>query len=136
MQVFNIPSKDYKKDTVIFSEGDPVRNKMYYVVSGELVVLKRIQSEEYEELNFLKTGSFFGELGLISTGVRTAAIKVTSPYARVATIDKQEFAKLSRTHPDFLFMLLQKIVERLINATSKLEDIKKQIEELENLGED
>ena len=84
----------------------------------------------------MKTGAFFGELGLISTGVRTATIKVISSSAKVAAIDKQEFAKLSRTHPDFLFMLLQKIVERLIKATSKLEDIKKQIEELESLGEE
>ena len=39
--MFSIPSQDYQKDAIIFSEGDPVRNKMYYVVSGELAVLKK-----------------------------------------------------------------------------------------------
>ena len=134
--MFNIPSKEYEKDTIIFSENDQVGNKMYYLLSGELLVLKKMKEDEYEELNVLKPGSFFGELGLISTGIRTATIKVSSEIAKIATIDKKEFAKLSRTHPDFLFMLLQKIVERLIIATSKVEAVKKQLEELDALDEE
>ena len=85
--------KDKKVDNFFFLKGDKA-NGMYFVESGKLVVLKRIDGDEKEviiwvelkwmylwehyisnlQVNELHKGEYFGELGLINHAPRQATI--------------------------------------------------------------
>jgi CRP/FNR family transcriptional regulator, cyclic AMP receptor protein len=121
----NITTKFYRRDEIVFNEGDFSNGKMYFIVEGELAVLKK-----GNEIATLETGSFFGEIAIIKAVPRTTTIKVKSLTAKLGLIDKENFLKISKTAPGFLFILLKTVIERLQKANEVIESLEKKLEEV------
>lgn len=118
----NISTKTYRKDEVIFSQGEYSNGKMYFLFEGELSATRNKNGKEIE-LGTLEPGSFFGEMALIKPLPRAATIKAKTIIAKVGIIDKESFLKLSKTSPGFLFGLLKTVIERLYGVEQQLEKL-------------
>jgi CRP-like cAMP-binding protein/predicted MFS family arabinose efflux permease len=63
---------------VVLREGDPA-DALYVVVSGEVAVSARGEGRRSRRLRTLGARSYFGEIGLLRGGVRTATVRTTEP---------------------------------------------------------
>jgi len=113
-------SKEYKLGDVIMSEGDASNETMYFIVSGDMTVLKN-RGNHQEEINQLPAGEFFGEIALVSDQPRTATVKVKSDKARVISFSKSKFIQQTRTNPSLMFSILRAAVARVFKAESQLD---------------
>jgi len=80
---------------IIFKEGD-TGNEMFFVVKGELSVLKTGN----ELLNILRDGDFFGEIALFKNIPRTATIR-SETYCDLYSLDKENFDFVMKKYPEF-----------------------------------
>jgi voltage-gated potassium channel len=80
---------------IIFKEGDS-GNEMFFVVKGELSILK----EGNDLLNILRDGDFFGEIALFKNIPRTATIR-SETYCDLYSLDKENFDFVVKKYPDF-----------------------------------
>jgi CRP/FNR family transcriptional regulator, cyclic AMP receptor protein len=118
--VHNVSTHHLKKGEIVFSQGDRSDGNMYFIFAGELSILK-IRDGKQHEIGTLTAGEFFGEMALISSESRAATIKVKSDESKLGALDKDNFIKLSKVSPQFLFLLLKKAIERLTLAERKIE---------------
>lgn len=94
-------------------EGRPGREFMV-IVEGEASVRRGDQ-----EVNRLGAGDFFGEIGLLVTGRRTASVTATSPI-RLLTLFDQDFRRVCADVPRFERVLREAMAERLgVNTPSQ-----------------
>lgn len=128
----NIPGENYQRGDVLFVEGSTPDNRMFFVLAGELAVNKTIGGIE-EEIDTLKPGTFFGEMGLINAQPRAATIRVKSETARVGVISRDNFVNIARTNPGFLYLLLQKVIERIVRQSDRLELARQQLADISQL---
>jgi sulfate-transporting ATPase len=83
----------YEPGAYIFHQGDP-SDKFYVVIQG---VVEAIQGEEQNEriLNRIGRGGYFGEIGLLQDGKRTASVRVDRQVgAKVMVIERVSFLEL------------------------------------------
>jgi CRP-like cAMP-binding protein len=84
--------------------------EFFVIESGKAEV--RAQGQPIAEIG---PGDFFGELGLLVTGRRTADIVATSPMTLIAIFD-QDFRRLERTEQVFSERVRSVLLERLGKA--------------------
>jgi voltage-gated potassium channel len=78
----------------VFREGDEALN-MYFVVHGELLVLK---GEEERIISTLEQGDFFGEIALFKDLPRTASVRAVS-YCDLYKLSRDRFDLVLMNHP-------------------------------------
>jgi CRP/FNR family cyclic AMP-dependent transcriptional regulator len=93
----------------IASEGD-FAYEFFVVESGTAEV--QAQGSRVAELG---PGDFFGELGLLVTGRRTADVVASSPMTLIAMFD-QNFRKLERSQPIFSARIRSVLHERITRS--------------------
>lgn len=131
-----ISTTELKKGVAVIREGEtPVRKEMYFVIRGELVVIKNIGGVN-EVVENLKSGAFFGELGMVSDKPRAASVIVRSDSAKIGVLDRDTFIHISEKQPEFVMHLLKKILQWVINYQERLLLIQKQYNELDDLIND
>ena len=89
----------------LISEGD---------YAYEFFVVEHGQAEvtvEGERVGDLGPGDFFGEIGLMLTGRRTASVTAVSPMKLVTMFD-QNFRKVEQEHPDVARRLRETVKDR------------------------
>jgi len=84
-------SESYKEGERVISQGDRA-NGMYFVEKGNLVVLLNIDGEE-KQVNEVKQGGYFGELGLVNHKPRAASVQAVEDV-KVAFLDVSAFERL------------------------------------------
>ncbi len=101
--------------SVVVREGDPA-DALYVVVSGELAVRARGEDAQERALRTLGPRSYFGEIGLLRGGLRTATVQAVEPTVLwrlsgadfLAALDRgapsasvlgTASARLARSHP-------------------------------------
>jgi len=80
---------------ILFNAGDP-SDALYIVIDGRIEVIADTINNKNEKATVianLEPGSTFGEMGVLSGGVRTATIKSTSG-AKLLEIGREDFKKL------------------------------------------
>jgi CRP-like cAMP-binding protein len=80
---------------------------MYFLLHGAVDVL----DGEGRILDTLGPGSFFGEMALLLAEPRTASIR-TRQQCDVLALDKSDFNRVLRDHPEFARSILQACRER------------------------
>jgi len=120
--VHNVSTNHYKKDDIIFKQGEKSDGNMYFIFTGELSIIKNRDGKEHE-IGTLMPGGFFGEMALIYPEPRAATIKVKSDSAKLGIVSKESFLQLAKVSPQFLFLLLRKTIERLNLAEKKIEKL-------------
>lgn len=102
---------------VIFEEGDP-GDQLYIVQSGE-VELVRVTSERQRTVARVGPGDFFGELGLVLGGARTARAVAVST-TRLIALDRETLEGMCLDQPEIAIRMIRVLVSRLIEAERRL----------------
>lgn len=91
-----LESVTYPPGSVIIRQGDPA-NEFYIIVRGEVEVVTHHPSGEEIVVGRLGEGQYFGEMGLMEGGTRTATVRAT-PDSNVVLmqLDRDSFSSLMR----------------------------------------
>lgn len=126
--------QDYESGDCIFEEGDVGRD-LYIVQSGEVKILKKIQSEMVELAKFNK-GDFFGDMALLQSVPRYAGA-FASGETRLLILKPAGFLLKIRRDPTFAFEMLQQLSlrvkvsnERVLEIINKFNLPKKEVQDL------
>jgi len=106
-------SQAYSVGERVVSQGDRA-NGMYFVESGTLVVLKGIDGDE-KEVNELRQGEYFGELGLVNHMPRAATVAAREDV-RVAFLDVTAFERLLGPCMDIMKRNMEEYEEQLVKV--------------------
>ncbi|XDD43296.1 Crp/Fnr family transcriptional regulator [Leptospira sp. WS60.C2] len=112
-----------KRGEVLFKEGVPSNGAMFFLFEGQLDIYKQIEGK-HTKLRSILPGEFFGEMAIINNSPRAASIVVVSETAKLGIINRTTFVKMSQESPEFLFLLLKKVIERLYETDGKIRAIK------------
>jgi CRP/FNR family transcriptional regulator, cyclic AMP receptor protein len=123
--------RTYKKDEVLFNEGDPGVG-MYIIEQGRINI--SIGSEN-KMVASLSNGEFFGEMALLSEIPRTATALAAVPTNILGFFQSDLFG-LTETNPKMgnkiLFKIAQMIADRLRFSNIENQQLREKINELEN----
>lgn len=114
---------------VIISEGI-ISNNAYIVLTGEVRITKKIDRKTLV-LGTLKEGDVFGEMGLITSSVRSATVSALGDV-EVGFIDKEKFDEVLGTLPEDLRTIVNGLVEKLRRTTEMLTKIGSELENTRN----
>lgn len=118
-----LSAKVWKTRQVVFREGESSDGNMYYVLEGSFGAYKKLGSKQ-TEVQRIGPGQFFGEMALINKVPRAASIICISEEAKTVRIDRTAFIKMAESKPDFLFKILQAVLQRISNAHSRIKEHK------------
>lgn len=116
-----------KRGDVLFREGVPSNGAMFFLFEGQLDIYKGLDGKQVK-LRSILPGEFFGEMAIINNSPRAASILAVSEVAKLGVINRQTFGKMSQESPEFLFLLLKRIIERLFETESKIRETIKERE--------
>lgn len=105
---------------VLFHKGDPAA-QVYVVASGRLKVSSTSSEGDDVVLNLLDAGEVVGELPLLVGGQRTATVTALEP-SELVVLDRREFLRFVREHPEAAVELLAVLGERVVRLSEYLED--------------
>jgi CRP-like cAMP-binding protein len=99
-----------------FKEGTPIVRQDEMSGVGFFVITEGVAAVEIDgrEVATLGTGDHFGELALISEGVRTATVKAITPLVCLE-ITFWDFRRVAKANPDITWKLLQYVVDLLVD---------------------
>jgi hypothetical protein len=94
--VMALQSEILPPNTYVIQEGH-LGHEMYFLQRGEVQAFSQKTGKIYRNMG---AGSFFGEIALVYSSRRTAAIKTLS-YCEVFVLYKQDFDKVLANYPEF-----------------------------------
>ena len=106
----NVRMHFYPAEYVVFKEQDAA-DKMYIIKSGAVKVYKTDAEGNENDMAVLKHGQFFGEMALISSKPRCAAVKVLED-CELFSITEKDVHDLMQTHPQIATKISETIVAR------------------------
>lgn len=112
--------QSFSKDSIILSEKD-AGSALFIITSGK-VKISRISTEDDDKeviLSILNPSDFFGEMSLLD-GFERSATATAMEDSRVIIIQRNDFLKLLREHPEVSITLLQELTQRLRAAGMKI----------------
>jgi CRP-like cAMP-binding protein len=102
----------YKKDEVIFRQGDPSAC-MYRIEKGKVGVVLDYESDAQTNLSELAAGQFLGEMGLIEQTARSATAVSLSDDTELQVIDEENVGRWFAENPEETRFLLKQMSMRL-----------------------
>jgi CRP-like cAMP-binding protein len=110
-QISSLADELYQQEgTTLITEGAKGR-EFFVLVEGSVDVRRNGR-----RLRSLESGSFFGEIALVSETPRTATVVATSPV-RLLVITGQSFQRLLRETPSIQAKVLAALAERIAPTT-------------------
>jgi F-box/leucine-rich repeat protein 7 len=100
----------------ILTEGDDAKS-MYWVVKGAVAVTSRDGEATYAEL---KSGAFFGEIGILMDRPRTATV-IARTRCLLLVLKKEDLRKVLPEYPDIENAIREEALERLAITEKKKE---------------
>ncbi len=100
------------EDTFLTTQGEPGR-EFFLVLDG--VASCRIGKREVKRFT---TGGYFGELALLTGGVRTADVVAVTPM-ELLVLDAREFRSMLAASPKVAMKMLVNLAERLTVADAQ-----------------
>ena len=107
----------FSPGTVICHEGEP-GDAVYFVVEGQVDILKRLDDENERFLHSLRSGEIFGEMAIVQESVRTATVRTAEPTA-VLEIAKDPFLAVLGRSPSLGIRILVRMTNRLRDTDQK-----------------
>jgi ABC exporter DevA family ATP-binding subunit len=85
---------NYQSEEIIIKQGD-LANRFYILLEGELDIFQDFPDQPSRLINHLKRGDYFGEVGLLQGGKRTATVRVAKDSeAKVMVIEEETFHQI------------------------------------------
>lgn len=104
----------------LYHKGD-VASQVYVVASGRLKVTSTSSEGDEVVLNLIDAGEVVGELPMLVGGRRTATIVALEP-SELVVLERREFLRFLREHPESAVVLLTVMAERVVRLSECLED--------------
>ena len=114
--------KHYKKNEVIFRQGDP-SDCAYRVESGTVGIVLDYESSSRTDLTELSAGQYLGEMGLIEKAPRSATAISLSDDTALQVIDEENFSRVLTEDPEEMRFLLQQMSMRLRRTSRDYADV-------------
>jgi CRP-like cAMP-binding protein len=112
----------FQDQQVILQEGDK-GSELYFLMDGEVAVLKRDTNGEDRQLVVMKAPTLFGHMALVDGSTRSATCKAQGPV-RLAVMTRQLYSEmLSRPHPigtNLRRLMLATLTRQLVNGNKRL----------------
>jgi signal transduction histidine kinase len=119
----------YPIGTNLCLEGQ-IEDVFYVLLEGEVEVTKQINQNNDRLLKHLKSGDFFGEMGLIHDAPRAATV-TTTKYSTVLEIDKDSFEEVLHLSSVVSLSMVREVSRRLReNDEMAIEDLRLKAGEL------
>lgn len=111
--------REYPKGSFIVARNDR-SSSMYLLMSGRVKV--SVASPEGKELalSYLEAPSYFGEMGVVDGGVRSADVIATTDV-EVLSIEAKDLAYVFRIQPELAIALVGTLSQRLRELIARLE---------------
>ena len=116
----SVPSKKFRDGEYIVHQGDAA-DCMYVIDAGVVEVIGRTEGREVS-LALLGAGEFFGEMGLLEGGVRSASVRAVGE-AEVGTLDRTRFLARIQEDPSLAYQILHRMSERGRELTMRLHEL-------------
>ena len=107
---------------VIFREGDP-GDSMFEVYTGKVGVYANYREENEEKLAELRTGDYFGEMGLLDHEVRSATVVSLDHDTVLNRISEDEFDEFLHDNPARVVDILKRLSHKLRKATRNYREV-------------
>jgi len=114
----------------IVSEGI-ISNNAYIILKGQVSVSKKIE-KRIIVIGTLKEGEVFGEMGLISSSVRSTNVSAIGEVT-IGVINKNTFQEQLNTLPDDARRILEALVDRLRHTTDQMSRLGVELEKTRNV---
>jgi CRP/FNR family cyclic AMP-dependent transcriptional regulator len=112
--------RSFPRHAIVINEGDD-SDSVYFIISGLVKVFLADNDGNEVIMATLKAGEYFGEMAL-EPGFRSASVMALEPVS-LAVVRMQEFRSFLRTHPDFVFALIGKLIRRARLVTRNLKGL-------------
>ncbi len=109
------------KDETIFNAGDPA-DSVYIIATGKVKIVVTSTDGRDFILTILGAGQVFGEMALLESAPRSAAV-ITASQVDVLTIHRKDFHQMLVSTPSISRKLLAILSRRLRRANSKMESL-------------
>ncbi|MCR4435395.1 MAG: Crp/Fnr family transcriptional regulator [Clostridiales bacterium] len=113
--------RKYKKNMVLFMEGDP-GEAFYYIKSGKMKVFRIYEDGKEHILNILGEGDVFGEATLFN-GSAYPASAVVYEDAIIGAIKNSDLEKLVKENSELSLKLIKILTRKLLSAQQKVRDM-------------
>ena len=114
----------------IVSEGI-ISNNAYIILKGQVSVSKKIE-KRIIVIGTLKEGEVFGEMGLISSSVRSTNVSAIGEVT-IGVINKNSFQEQLNTLPNDARRILEALVDRLRHTTDQMSRLGVELEKTRNV---
>ena len=101
----------FPKHATVVEEGLP-GDYMYVIREGRVKVTKASEDGREKIMNFLDRGQFFGDMALLTGGVRSATVK-TLEATRLLALSRRDFIEVLRQSPDLSISVIEELTNRL-----------------------
>lgn len=112
--------RSFPRHAIIINEGDD-SDSVYFIISGLVKVFLADGDGNEVIMATLKPGEYFGEMAL-EEGFRSASVMAIEAVS-AAVVRMPDFRAYLRTHPDFVFSLLSKLIRRARLVTRNLKSL-------------
>lgn len=113
--------RKYKKNAIVFMEGDPGES-FYYVKSGKVKVFRTYEDGREHILHIPGEGGIFGEATLFS-GLPYPASATVYEDAVIGIIRNRELEELVKGSPELSLKLIRLLSSKLLQAQYKIRDL-------------
>ena len=114
-----LPTKSYRKNTVIIEKGDD-SSFLYIILEGKV---KAYVADEHSDKEIILStqgaGEHFGELALLNDTPRTCSV-MTLEDSKFLVMTKKSFKEFLSDHPDTALNLIETLVNRITTLTDEI----------------
>jgi len=110
--------KNFGANRYIVKEGDE-QSEMYFILQGKVSVLKKDYQGNEDVLAELVYPHIFGEMALVSGGLRSASIKSITDII-VAEVTCENFESLIESQPKLALKFIRRIADTINSKLQKL----------------
>ncbi len=118
MLVPAVARRSVPRASTIMAAGDQI-DSLYIVISGRLKVMMSDSEGKEVILSLIGPGEFFGEMGLIDEGPRSASVVTIEP-CELLSISKRDFKKCLSENVEMSMAVMRGLVHRLREADRKI----------------
>jgi CRP-like cAMP-binding protein len=111
-------NKNFKAGELVVEEGH-TGNGLYVVVSGNVEVIKGLESDRPQVLNHLGAGDVFGEMALLGEWPRTATVRAVDDVECLG-IDRWVFLAQLERQPQVGIKMLHILAQKLRDSDARL----------------
>lgn len=127
-QEVQVNEERFRKGQVVFRQGDPA-DSMYYIRWGVVGVYANYGQRGEEKLAELRTGDYFGEMGLLDHESRSATVVCLDSETVLNRISEKEFEEFLHDNPAKVVDILGRLSHKLRKATKSYLEICRAVEE-------